>query len=179
MFTNNKAVAWAKRHKVWSSIIAFFVITFIFGSLLPEPEKKTDIQQATKPQPAQQTQKPTEQPKQPTITTPKYEVVTEFGNNKSNKSVLVSAADATDEKLTLLGKELNSKYGSPSIVRIGIFTDKHYAEVFADFNAIGNLSDTEAKAYDQAYVGQLNINKNSGLKEFVIRPSRDAKTIKL
>lgn len=175
MNTNNKYLAWVKRHKVWSAVIAFFVLMVIVSAANPPEEKKTEQPQSTaQTQPAQD--KP--QQAQPAQTTaPKYEVLKEYGTG--GKAVLIDPADATDEKLTLLGRELDKKYGNESIVRVGVFTDRKYALISTDFEAIGNMSDADTKAYDQAYAAQFNVNKNSGLKQYILRPSRDAKEIKL
>lgn len=172
---DNKYLAWAKRHKVWTGVIAFFLITFIISAANPPEKKKIEQKQST-PSPAQAVrEEPKQQPAQPSV--PKYEVVKEYG--VGGKAILIDPTDATDEKLTLLGKELDKKYGKETLVRIGIFTDKKYALISADFDAIDKMSDSESKAYDQAYAAQFNINKNSGLKQYVLRPSLDAKRVEL
>jgi hypothetical protein len=175
--SEKKYLTWAKHHKVWSVVIAFFVITIIAGVVNPPKDKKAEPAQSTpqQVQPVAQETVQQEQPVQPSV--PKYEILKEYGTG--GKVMLIDIADATDEKLTLLGKEFDSKYGKDTFTRIGVFTDRKYALISSDIGAIDSMSDTESKEYDQAYVAQFNINKSSNFKQYVLRPSRDAKVINL
>lgn len=174
---NSKYLDWIKHHKVWSAVIAFFLLALIAGIANPPEEKKAEQQNS--PAQNQTTQEQSHETQSAQSTIPKYEIVKEFGTNNSNKAVLISADNAMDEKLVLLGKELNNKYSDSDFIRIGIFTDRQHAETYADIDKVFSLEGDEATAYDNAYVAQFNINKSTGLKEYVLRPSRDAKEISL
>lgn len=171
----NKYFDWAKRHKIWAAVLATFLLFVIVSAANPPEDKpKEQKQSASTSQPTETKQ---EQPKPQQPAAPKYEVLKEYGTG--GKAVLIDPADASDDKLTLLGKELDKKYGSETLVRIGVFTDRKYALISTDFDAIGNMSDADTKAYDQAYAAQFNVNKNTNFKQYILRPSLDAKEIKL
>jgi len=168
---------WIKQHKVKSVIIAFLLITFIGFLATPKPEQEAQQQAGnnaetitqTKPEPRTETIKQLE--------SPKYEIVKEFGN--AGKAVIISPEDVSEDKLTLLGKELNKKYGSNEFARIGVFTDREQALIHADIDKASSLEGQAATIYDQAYVAQFNVNRNSNLKQYTLSPTRDAKEIKL
>ncbi len=168
---------WIIKHKIWSGVIAFFVLIVIVGAASGDDTK----QENNTPAPAQSAatqQAETQAKPQPEPTVPKYELVGEYG--QGGKVYVISPADATEEKLTLIGKDLNKQFGSETFARISIFTDKTQAQIMAN-NPLdaANLEGAAADAYDKAYVAQFNVNKNSDLKEFTIMLNGQTKEVSL
>jgi len=173
---------WVKVHKVWSAVIAFFVFVVIVGAFGGGDKTKQNNTTATPTQPVatktESTPKTTTTTTQPQQTVPKYDLVGEYG--QGGKVYVISPADATEDKLTLIGKDLDKKFGSDTFARIGIYTDKSQAQIMAN-NPLdaANLEGAAADAYDKAYVAQFNVNKNTGLKQFTITLNGQSKDIKL
>jgi hypothetical protein len=170
---------WIKRHKVLTGLIVLILLIVVAGAAGGGDKKtKQNNQTASTTQtPAnQQNQPKTQTVKQPTV--PKYELVGEYG--QGGRVYVIAPSDASEEKLTLIGKDLNKKFGSDSFARIGIYTDKSQAQIMANNPlAAANLEGAAADAYDKAYVAQFNINKNTGLKQYTIMLNGQDKEITL
>lgn len=151
----------------------FFVIAFIGGFINSASTIKTDNNQANSQPQAQQTE---QKPAEPTI--PQYDLVGEYG--QGGKVFVTDPSNATEAQLTLIGKDLDKKYGSSSFARISIFIDKAQAQILAN-NPIApaSLEGAAGEAYDKAYVAQFNINKSTGLKEYMIMLNGQDKQIQL
>lgn len=162
---------WIKSHKIMAGIIAFIALIVIIaaaGGDKPKQESNT-----VTPTQAQTTKQETTEP-----AIPKYELVGEYG--QGGKAYVIAPSDATEDRLTLIGKDLNTRFGSETFVRISIFTDRAQAQTMVDDPLkAASLEGAEADAYDKAYVAQFNVNKNSGLKQFVIFPMGENKEIEL
>jgi hypothetical protein len=165
---------WIKAHKLLSAIIATIVIIIIAGIAGGGKNKNNESADNTT---ATSSQSSKIQPQiQPTV--PKYELVGEYG--QGGKAYVITPNEATEDKLTLIGKDLNKRFGSASFARIGIYTDSAQAQIIVDDPLkAANLEGAAAAAYDKAYVGQFNINKSTGLKQFVIYLNGSSKEIKL
>lgn len=169
--------SWIKSHKIATGIVAFVVLILIIAAGGGD-KSKTKQESTTTPA---QTQTPkqeavTQKPAEPVV--PKYNLVGEYG--QGGKAYVIAPSDATEDKLTLIGKDLYKRFGSETFARIGIYTDKAQAQIIVDDPlTAANLEGAAADAYDKAYVAQFNINKNSGLKQFVIFPMGQNKEIKL
>ena len=137
---------WIKAHKIWTGVIAFILIAvFAGGGQNPAPSTSSDTNR---------------------VATPKYELIGEYG--QGGRIYLISPEDATEKKLTSIGKELDKKFGSDAFARIGIFIDRDQAKIATDPLKAAGLEGEAGDAYDRAYVAQFNINKDTGLKQFVI-----------
>jgi len=168
---------WVKAHKIWSAVIAFFILVIIIGATGGDKNKQENKTSA--PAQSTTTQQPEAQAKpQPEPSVPKYDLVGEYG--QGGKVYVISPSDATEEKLTLIGKDLNKRFGSETFARIGIYTDKAQAQIMAN-NPLdaANLEGAAADAYDKAYVAQFNVNKNTDLKQFTVTLNGESKEIKL
>lgn len=159
---------WNKEDMVVPGVVAFLVLLVIWNvadnvSTKPEQAKTPTTQsQTTNSKPVL---KPTTTPQQPAV--PKYDLVGEFGNG--GKAYVIAPGDATIAKLTLIGKDLDKKYGSDDFARIGIYTEREQAQIIVDDPlGPGNLEGDAADAYDKAYVAQFNVNKYSGFKKFFV-----------
>lgn len=165
--------SWIKNHKILTGALAFILIVIIAG-IAGSGDKKTTsssqpstITQTTAPKPAEQ---------QPSV--PKYDLVGEYG--QGGRVYVISPSDATEAKLTLIGKDLDKKFGSDSFARISIFTVKSQAQIMAN-NPLdaANLEGKAAAAYDKAYVAQFNINQSTSLKQFTIMLNGQDKEVSL
>lgn len=156
---------WIKSHKFITGIIVFILLVGIVSSGSNKDENKSASK--TAPTSTSATEQKTTETKaaQPSVNVPSYDLV----DGKSVKVAIISSSDATTEKLTLIGKDLNKRFGSDFIQRIGVFTDKTQAMIMAS-NPLdaANLEGAAANAYDKAYVAQFNVNKSTGLKTYVI-----------
>jgi len=168
---------WIKAHKVWSAVIAVLIIIVIAGAVGGGKDKnKTENNTATTSKPT--SEQTTSQPQQSQPAVPKYELVGTFGNG--GKAYVISPSDATEEKLTLIGKDLNKRFGSDSFARIGIYTDRSQAQIIVDDPLKpANLEGAAADAYDKAYVAQFNVNKSTGLRQYTIYLNGSTKEVSL
>ncbi len=160
---------WVKSHKVLACILAFVALVIIV-SAAGSDKKKTENKTTPATKPATNSQPSAAPQSQPQASVPKYELVGEYG--KGGRVYVIAPTDSTEEKLTLICKGLNKKYGSDSFARLSIFTDQAQAQIMAN-NPLdaANLEGNAATAYDKAYVAQLNINKSTGLKQCEIHPN--------
>jgi hypothetical protein len=100
---------------------------------------------------------------------PDYQLVGEFGPNKDIKAILIDPANATEAKLTAIGKKLDAKYGSADLVRLGVYTDKKQAEIMLkDPLQPLTLKGAAADAYTKAHVAQYTVNKSTNTKTYTI-----------
>jgi hypothetical protein len=167
---------WIKSHKILAGIIAVVILIVIAGLAGGNDKKKTE-NNTPSPTPTT-TQQTNSQPTQAQSAVPKYELVGEYGNG--GKAYVISPTDATQEKLTLIGKDLNKRFGSDSFARIGIYTDRAQAQIIVNNPAdAANLEGAAADAYDKAYVAQFNVNKSTRLKTYVIYLNGSSKEVKL
>lgn len=109
--------------------------------------------------------------------TPRYYLVSTYG--QGGRTYVIDSADATEDKLTLIGKDLNKLFGSDDMARIGIYTDPQQAQIGVDSTQVAALQGEADKAYDNAYVAQLNINKSTNLKQFFVYLNGSTKEVKL
>lgn len=114
---------------------------------------------------------------QPSQPAPRYYLVSTYG--QGGRTYVIDSADATEDKLILVGKDLNKLFGSDDIARIGIYTDPSQAQIGAESAQATALQGDAAAAYYKAYVAQLNINKSTGLKQFTIMLNGQTKEIQL
>jgi len=165
---------WIKTHKIWSAVIAIILIIIIAGAAGGNKKNPTTTASNSK----SSTQQPaTTQPQTPEAA-PDYQLIGTFG--QGGKAYVISPADATEAKLTLIGKDLNKKFGSDDFARIGIYTDRSQAQIIVnDPNQPANLEGTAADAYDKAYVAQFNVNKNTNYKQYVIYLNGSQKEVTL
>ena len=154
---------WVKSHKLWSIVIAL-VILAIAGAASSGNNKTNENKTQVKAEPST----PATAKQTPQVMLPQYSLV---GSSGSVHVYVISPTDATEEKLTALGKNLYTQFSADNIARISIFTDKAQAKIMADNPlAPADLQGNAATEYDKAYVAQLNTNKNTGLKEYYIYP---------
>lgn len=168
---------WITKHKILSGVIAFLILAVTFGAFGADKTKQEDG--TTTPSQSETAQQTATQAKpQPEPSIPNYDLVGEYG--QGGRVYVISPADATEDKLTLIGKDLNKRFGAETYARIGIYTDKTQAQILSN-NPIdaANLDGAAADAYDKAYVAQFNVNKNSGLKQYVIYLNGSQKEIDL
>lgn len=167
---------WVKEHQALS-VVASVIILVTALILLMAFTRGSNPKTATPPQPTQQSEQAVDNTK-PASTTPAYELVGEFG--QGGKAYVISPSDATEDKLILLGQELDKQFGSSDFARISVYTDKAQAQIIVN-DPLGPaaLEGAAGEAYDNAYVAQFNVNKNTGLKRFMIYLGGEGKDINL
>jgi|GEM_PF-6516409 len=168
----------SKKKQAIVLIIGIILIVLIVGGVSGGKPKSTPVKSATVTPSVTQTKTNSQKEQTPAPIVPSYTLVGSYGNG--GKTYVIDPADATEEKLTLIGKDLNKKFGSDDFARLGIYTDRSQAKIMSD-NPLdaANLEGAAADAYDKAYVAQFNVNKSTGLKKFFIFPMGENKEIKL
>lgn len=160
--------SWFVRHKILTVLLGLIVLGII-GSVLPEQQRTSTNQDNA------QVNSQTNEQSDAAPEVPQYELVGEFG--QGGKVYVIDPADANEERLTLIGKDLNKRFGSDTFARISIFTDRKQATILADDpGSVLDLEGAAADSYELAFVAQFNINQTTDYKEFIIFPATVAKT---
>ncbi len=165
----NRILSWIKKHKIATAIIIIILLTF---AVVPPPDDESgEISQATSSE--EQVSDEAQQEAEEKVL---YELVSEDGNVKS---VVILKQDPTEEDIKAVGKQIDSEYGDEDFIRIGIFSNKEQATIHTNVDAVLELKGKNAEKYDDAYVAQYNINQATGLKEYILYPSKSAQRVSL